>query len=66
MIPTNGKESVVKKNQVMEQVKYCHADSITDDRKLPLHMIQNHNTMLKKKIPPPNHSQMPTCSSYDQ
>jgi len=27
MTPTNGKESVVKKNQVMEQVKYYHADS---------------------------------------
>jgi len=29
MIPTNGKEAVVKKTSSNETGKYCHADSIS-------------------------------------
>jgi hypothetical protein len=63
MIPNNGKKSVVRKTSRNETVKLT---VLADGRKLPMYMIQNHNTMLRDKIPPQNHCQMPTSSSNDQ
>jgi len=36
----------------MKQISSVMLTVLADDRKLPLYIIKNRNTMLKKKIPP--------------